>query len=72
MNVMLVCLVGDVLFGSIDTTGYKKTKEYIVGEVRTYIEAIGPSNMTQICSNNANTMLGALDDLVCMYSHLYK
>jgi hypothetical protein len=53
-------------------TGHKKTKEYIAGELRTYIEAIGPNNMTQICSDNASAMLGALDDLVAMYPHLYK
>jgi hypothetical protein len=26
---MLVCPAGDVFIGSIDTTGHKKTKEYI-------------------------------------------
>jgi hypothetical protein len=72
MNVMLVCIAGDVFIGSVDMTGHKKTKEYIAGELRTYIEAIGPNNMTQICSDNASAMLGALDDLVAMYPHLYK
>jgi hypothetical protein len=28
--------------------------------------------MTQICSDNANAMLGVLDDLVATYPHLYK
>jgi hypothetical protein len=72
MNVMLVCPTGDVFIGSVDTIGHKKTKEYIAGELRTYIEAIGPSNVTQICSDNASAMLGALDDLVRIYPHLYK
>jgi hypothetical protein len=72
MNVMLVCPAGDVFIGSVDMTGHKKTKEYIAGELRTYIEAIGPSNMTQICSDNANAMLGALNDNVATYPHLYK
>jgi hypothetical protein len=69
MNVMLVCPTRDVFIGS---TGHKKTKEYIARELRTYIEAVGPSNVTQICSNNANAMLGVLDNLVAMYPHLYK
>jgi hypothetical protein len=51
---------------------HKKTKEYIAGELRTYIEAIGPSNVTQICSDNASAMLGVLEDLVGTYPHLYK
>jgi hypothetical protein len=72
MNVMLVCLAGDVFIGLVDTTGHKKTKEYIAGELRTYIEAIGSSNVIQICLDNASVMLGALDDLVAMYLHLYK
>jgi hypothetical protein len=72
MNVMLVCPAGDVFIGSVDTTGHMKTKEYIAGELRTYIEAIGPSKVTQICSDNASAMLGALDDLVPTYPHSYK
>ena len=72
MNVMLVCLVGDVFIGSIDTTSHKKTKEYIAGELRTYIEAIGSSNVTQICLDNASAMLGVLNDLIRKYLHLYK
>jgi hypothetical protein len=53
MNVMLICPVGDVFIGSVDTTSHKKTKGYITGELRTYIEAIGPNNVTQICLDNA-------------------
>jgi hypothetical protein len=70
MNVMLICPVGDVFIGSVDTTSHKKTKGYITGELRTYIEAIGPNNVTQICLDNANAMLGALDNLVATYPHL--
>jgi hypothetical protein len=62
----------DVFIGSVDTTGNKKTKKYIVRELKTYIEAVGPNNMTQICLDNASAMLGVLDDLVAIYPHLYK
>ena len=69
---MLVCPARDVFIGLVDIIGHKKTNEYIAGKLRTYIEAIGPSNVTQICSDNASAMLGALDDLVRTYPHLYK
>jgi hypothetical protein len=72
MNVMLVCPVGDIFIGSVDIIGHKKTKEYIAGELKTYIEAIGPNNVTQICTDNASAMLRASDELVATYSHLYK
>jgi hypothetical protein len=53
MNVLLVCLAWDVFIGSVDMTGHKKTKEYIAGELRTYIEAVGPkqrdSNLFRQC-----------------------
>jgi hypothetical protein len=67
MNVMLVCPARDIFIDSVDMIGYKKTKEYIAGELRTYIVSIGLNNMTQICSDNANAMLEALDKLVALY-----
>jgi hypothetical protein len=72
MNVMLICLVEDVFIGLVDTTGHKKTKEYIAKKLKTYIEAVGPNNMIQICSDNASAMLGALDELVATYLYSYK
>ncbi len=42
---MLVCPVGDVFLGSIDTTGNKKDKGYIVGKLKEYIEAVEPHNV---------------------------
>ena len=72
MNVMLVCPVGDVFLGSIDTTGNKKDKGYIAGKLEEYIEAVGPHNVVQICSDNASAMLGAMDKVVEDYPHIYK
>lgn len=72
MNVMLVCPVGDVFLGSIDTTGNKKDKGYIAGKLKEYIEAVGPHNVVQICSDNASAMLGAMDKVVEDYPHIYK
>jgi hypothetical protein len=72
MNVILVCLVGDIFIGLVDTIGYKKTKEYVADELKSYIEVIGLNNVTQICSDNASAMLGAQDELVALNPHLYK
>jgi hypothetical protein len=52
MNVMLVCPTGDVFIDSVDTTGHKKTKEYIVGAlVRIGNEVWTPSPSTWITTN---------------------
>ena len=72
MNVMLVCPVEDILLGSIATTGNKKDKEYIAEKLKEYIEAVGPHNVVQICSDNASAMLGAMDKVVEDFLHIYK
>jgi len=72
MNVMLVCPVGDIFLGSIDTTGSKKDKSYIAGKLKEYIDEVGPQNVVQICSDNASAMLGAMDKVVEEYPHIYK
>ncbi len=72
MNIMVCCPAGDVFLGSIDTTGNKKTKTYIAGELKTYIEKVGPKLVTQVCTDNASNMLGAMDDVVRSYPWIYK
>lgn len=72
MNVMLVCPLGDIFLGSIDTTGNKKDKGYIAGKLKEYIEVVGPQNVVQICSDNASAMLGAMDMVVEDFPHIYK
>jgi hypothetical protein len=64
MNIMLSCLAGDIFLGSIDTTRNKKMKAYIATELKKFIEDVGPRFVTQICTNNATNMLGAMDDIV--------
>ena len=53
MNVILICPIGNVFIGIVDTTGHKKTKEYIARELRAYIKTVGQNNVAQICSNYA-------------------
>jgi hypothetical protein len=72
MNVMLLCLAGDIFLGSIDTTGNKKTKAYIAIELKKFIKDVGPRFVTQICTDNATNMLGAMDDIVTTYPHISK
>jgi hypothetical protein len=64
MNVIFVCPARDIFIDSVDMTGYKMIKEYI--------EVVVLNNVTRICSNNISAMLGALDELVALYLHLYK
>ena len=72
MNVMLCCLARNIFVDLVDISGNKKTKEYIVGELKRYIEEIGPMQVNQICLDNAANMLGALDNVVKTYPHIYK
>jgi hypothetical protein len=72
MNVMLSCPTGDIFLGSIDMTGNKKTKAYIATELKKFIEDVGPRFVTQICTDNATNMLGAMDDIVMTYPHIFK
>jgi hypothetical protein len=72
MNVIFVCPARDIFIDSVDMTGYKMIKEYIEEELKSYIEVVVLNNVTRICSNNISAMLGALDELVALYLHLYK
>ena len=72
MNILLSCLAGDIFLGSVDTSGNKKTKEYIAGELKRFIEQIGPMKVSQICTDNAANMLGTVDKVIETYPHIYK
>ena len=72
MNIMLSCRAGGIFLGSVDTSGYKKTKKDIVGELKKFVEQIRPMKVSQICSDNAANMLGAVDKVIKTYPHIYK
>ena len=72
MNVMLACPIGDIFLVSINTTRNKKTKAYIAMELKKFIEDVGPRLVTQICTNNATNMLGAIDDNVTTHLLIFK
>jgi hypothetical protein len=72
MNVLMSCPTGDVFLGSIDTTGQNKTMAYIADQLKVFIERVGPNNVTQICTDNAKNMLGAIEDVIGTYPHIFK
>ena len=72
MNIMLYCPSRDIFVDSVDTLGNKKTKEYTTEELKRYIKEIGLIQVSQICTDNAANMLGALNSVVEMYPHIYK
>ena len=72
MNIMLSCPAGDIFLGSVDTSGNKKTKEYIAGELKKFIEQIGPMKVSKICTDNAANMLRVVDKVIETYPHIYK
>lgn len=45
--------VGDVFLGSVDTTGRKKDMDYTANEMAKCIQAVGPQNFVQVCTDNA-------------------
>ena len=72
MNVMLVCLAGDVFLGSVDITGNKKMMAYIAQQIKDYIEEVSAQNVAQIYMDNASAMTGAINDILEVYPHIYK
>jgi hypothetical protein len=67
MNVMMSCPAGDVFLGSIDTNGQQKNMRYIVDELKVFIEQVGSQYVTQVCTDNAANMLGAMTDVINTY-----
>src|SRR5579875_1903662 len=72
MNVMMSCPAGDVFLGSIDTSGETKSMRYIADQIKVFIEKVGPKYVTQVCTDNAANMLGALTDITATYPHIFK
>lgn len=72
MNVMMSCPAGDVFLGSIDTSGQQKNMRYIADELKVFIERVGPQYVTQVCTDNAANMLGAMTDITNTYPHIFK
>ena len=72
MNIMLVCPAGDVFLGSVDSTGERKDIAYTTELISKYIDEVGPSNIVQMCTDNAAVMTGAMRSLEQKYPHMYR
>jgi len=72
MNVMMSCPTRDVFLGSIDTFGYTIKMIYTADQLKAFIEKVGPRYVTQICTNNAPNMFGAMDDVILTYPLVFK
>ena len=72
MNVMLVCPARDVFLGSEDSTGAKKDIAYTTTLMSKYIDKVGPTNIVQLCTENASIMIGTMSSLLLKYPHMYK
>ena len=72
LNVMLVCPLGDIFLGSIDTTGNKKTAAYVAEKLYEYIAHVGPEKVVQICTDNASAMINAMTIVQGVYPNIYS
>ena len=72
LNLMLVCPLGDIFLGSIDTTGNKKTAAYVGEKLCQYIAEVGPEKVVQVCTDNASVMINAMKIVEGVYSKIYK
>ena len=70
-NAMLVSSAGELFLGSVDTTGYEETIEYMASIMHKFIEKVGPHNIVQVCTDNAKSMLKASQIIIKKYPHIY-
>ena len=71
MNVMKICPAGEEFIGSVDASGNIKNAQYVAEMLGKYIEAVGPKNVVQICTDNAAVMKSAAEILIARWPHLY-
>ena len=71
MNVMKICPAGEEFIGSVDASGNIKDAKYVAEMLGKYIEAVGPKNVVQICTDNASVMKSAVDILIEKWPHIY-
>jgi hypothetical protein len=55
-NIKYVSLAGEELLGAINTSGHMKDAVYIADVIKRYLIEVGPENVVQVCTYNANMM----------------
>jgi hypothetical protein len=68
---MYVSLASEEFFGAINTSGHMKDAVYIVDVIKRYLIEIGPENVVQVCTDNANVMHKAMSIVQQQWPHLY-
>ena len=68
---MCVSLVGKEFLGAIDTSGDMKDAVYIAHVIKKYLIEVGPKNVVQVCTDNANMMHKAVSIVQQQWPHLY-
>jgi hypothetical protein len=56
LNMMYVFLAGKDFLGAIDTSRHTKDANYIADVIKRYLIEVGPQNIVQVCTDNANVM----------------
>ena len=56
LNVVQCGPNGDLFLGTIDNTGNHKDQQYIVSQIRPFLEKVGIHNVVQVCMDNAPVM----------------
>jgi hypothetical protein len=71
LNMMCVSRAGEEFLGAIDTSGHMKDAVYIVDVIKRYLIEVGPKNVVQVCTDNANVMRKAVSIVQQQWPHLY-
>jgi hypothetical protein len=61
LNMMCVSLASEEFLGAIDTSGHMKDAVYIANIIKRYLIEVGPENVVQVCTDNANMMRKAVN-----------
>ena len=71
LNVMLVSSAGEQFLGSVDTSGFEKTGEYLATVLDGFLQKVGPENVVQITADNATVNPKAVGIVTKKYPHIF-
>ena len=71
LNVVQCGTTRDFFLGTINTTGNHKDHQYVVDQIRSFLEKVKVHNVIQVCTDNAPIMTVASRHILQSTSHLY-
>jgi hypothetical protein len=71
LNMMCISPAGEEFLGAIDTSGHMKNAVYIADVIKRYLIEVGPENVVQVCTDNANVMRKAVSIVQQQWPDLY-